>query len=62
LDLFLDEDVTYAKRLGEAGVKCDLELVEGAYHGFDVVQPKAGVSRTLRAAQVQALATALRSM
>jgi acetyl esterase/lipase len=62
LDLFHDEDVAYAKRLREAGVKCDLEVVEGAYHGFDIAQPKAGVSRALRAAQVQALATALRSM
>ena len=62
LDLFHDEDVAYAKRLREAGVKCDLEVVEGAYHGFDIAQPKAGVSRALRAAQVQALATALRTM
>ena len=59
LDLFYDEDVAYAERLGEAGVKCELEVIEGAYHGFDVTQPKAAVSRALRAAQAQALATAL---
>jgi acetyl esterase/lipase len=61
LDLFHDEDVAYAKRLGEAGVKCELDVIEGAYHGFDIAQPKAGVSQALRAAQVQALAAALAS-
>lgn len=36
LDLFHDEDVEYARRLQEAGVPCELKVVEGAYHGFDL--------------------------
>lgn len=59
LDLFHDEDIAYAERLASAGVACELDLVEGAFHGFDVIQPKAGVSRAFRAAQVAALADAL---
>lgn len=45
LDLFHDEDLTYARRLREAGVPCDVEVVQGAFHGFDGVAPKAAVSR-----------------
>jgi acetyl esterase/lipase len=59
LDLFFDEDVTYAKRLRSAGVPCELHVVEGAFHGFDSVAPKAGITRAFRIEQVQALASAL---
>jgi acetyl esterase/lipase len=59
LDLFYDEDVAYSTRLREAGVECDLKVVEGAFHGFDLVQPKAGVSREFRNSQVNALAVGL---
>lgn len=45
LDLFHDEDLVYARRLREAGVPCDVEVVHGAFHGFDGVAPKAAVSR-----------------
>ncbi len=45
LDLFHDEDVAYAERLRSAGVPCDLEVVPGAFHGFDGVFPRAGVVR-----------------
>ncbi|KXS20843.1 alpha/beta hydrolase domain-containing protein [Gonapodya prolifera JEL478] len=34
-DLFYEEDVTYARRLREAGVKCDIVEVPGAPHAFD---------------------------
>lgn len=34
-DLFFDEDVAYAKRLLKCSVRCELKVVEGAYHGFD---------------------------
>ena len=60
LDLFRDEDVAYADRLRAAGVACELDLVEGAFHGFDFVRPKAGVSQAFRSAQVAALVAALR--
>jgi acetyl esterase/lipase len=35
LDVFHDEDVVYAQRLEAAGVPCRLDVVEGAFHGFD---------------------------
>jgi acetyl esterase/lipase len=44
-DLFYDEDIAYAGRLTEAGVPCEVERVPGAFHGFDLVAPGAGVSR-----------------
>lgn len=59
LDLFHDEDVAYAARLRDAGVPCELQVVEGAFHGFDTVRPKSAVSEAFRAAQTKALAAAL---
>ena len=44
LDLFHDEDLAYAERLREAGVPCEVMVVDGAFHGFDGVAPKADVS------------------
>jgi acetyl esterase/lipase len=58
LDLFFDEDLAYAKRLRTAGVPCEVHVVEGAFHGFDSVAPKARLTRTFRIEQVQALASA----
>lgn len=58
-DLFHDEDVAYAERLQAAGVPCQLDVVEGAFHGFDGVVPKAPVSRAYRQAMVTALAAGL---
>lgn len=59
LDLFHDEDVAYAQRLRAAGVACQLDVVAGAFHGFDAVAPRAAVTRAYRHAQVGALAAAL---
>ena len=36
-DLFHDEDIEYADRLRAAGVPCQVEVVDGAFHGFDAV-------------------------
>jgi acetyl esterase/lipase len=44
-DLFHDEDVAYAERLRAAGVPCEVEIVAGAFHGFDGIVPKAHVSQ-----------------
>jgi acetyl esterase/lipase len=44
-DLFHDEDLAYAERLKSAGVPCQVEIVPGAFHGFDLFVPKAQVSR-----------------
>jgi acetyl esterase/lipase len=54
-DLFHDEDLAYAQRLKAAGVPCTVEVVDGAYHGFDVISRRAGVVRTFRESQVEAL-------
>lgn len=59
LDLFRDEDVEYARRLTAAGVPCALCIVPGAFHGFDALFAKAGVSRDFRREQSRALRGAL---
>jgi acetyl esterase/lipase len=58
-DLFHDEDLAYAERLTAAGVPCHVEVVQGAFHGFDLVVPKAGVSQAFFASQCASLRTAL---
>jgi acetyl esterase/lipase len=59
LDLFYDEDIAYAERLKAAGVPCDVEVVPGAFHGFDVVAAGAGVSQAFVDSQCDALRGAL---
>lgn len=59
LDLFFDEDITYAARLEAAGVPCDLVTVEGAFHGFDAIFRGKGVSRDFWRSQTAALGKAL---
>lgn len=59
LDLLFDENLKYAQRLEQDGVHCTLEIVPGAFHGFDLVAPKAGVSRQFFGAQCAALRAAL---
>lgn len=36
----------YAERLKKAGVPCHLEVVDGAFHVFDLLVPKAQVSQS----------------
>lgn len=55
LDLFHDEDVRYAQRLRAAGVPCELDIVDGAFHGFDQLAPKSAVSCAFFASQIAAL-------
>jgi acetyl esterase/lipase len=59
-DLFHDEDLAYADRLRVAGVACEVNVVDGGFHGFDVVEPNAAASQAFRAAQHEALAAALK--
>ncbi|WP_233199631.1 alpha/beta hydrolase [Cryobacterium sp. N22] len=59
LDLFHAEDVDYAERLQRAGTAVDLVVVEGAFHGFDVLFKKKPVSRRFWEAQRDALGHAL---
>lgn len=45
IDLFVDEDIAYARRLINAGIPTELLVVPGAYHGFDILAPDANVSK-----------------
>ncbi len=58
-DLFHDEDLAYARRLRQADIPCALEVITGAYHGFDRTEAKAPVVRTFTEAQITALGAAL---
>lgn len=55
-DLFYDENIAYANRLQREGVCCTLEVIPGAYHGFDQIESKAPISRDFVDAQIRALA------
>jgi acetyl esterase/lipase len=59
IDLFAPEDLDYARRLTEAGVRCDVHVEPGLYHGADAVLPEAATSRSFRDRMVTALADAL---
>lgn len=48
LDLFVDENVDYARRLIEAGVRTELHVYPAAMHGFDIFAPKAAISLRLK--------------
>jgi acetyl esterase/lipase len=61
LDPLHDENVEYARRLKDAGVACDLDIVTGAFHGFDIVAPAAWVSRAFFDRQCEALRNAFSS-
>ncbi len=50
-DVFHDEDVAYAQRLREAGVRCELEVVPGAFHAFDGIARRAPVVRAFAASR-----------
>ena len=58
IDLFVDEDVDYAKRLIDSGISTELCVVPGGYHGFDIIAPEASVSKAFRATWSAALAKA----
>jgi acetyl esterase/lipase len=58
-DLFHDEDLAYAERLHSAGVPCHVEVVPGAFHGFDRIASKAQVSQRFFANQCAGLRAAL---
>ncbi|OBI80765.1 alpha/beta hydrolase [Mycobacterium sp. 1245805.9] len=58
-DLFHDEDLAYARRLVDAGVPCQVEVVPGAFHGFDVVARKTSVARQFFESQCESLRAAL---
>jgi triacylglycerol lipase len=58
LDLFLDEDLDYARRLMRAAVPVELHVYPGSFHGFDF-DPAAQVAVQARRDSQDALAKAL---
>jgi len=55
VDVFHDEDVAYAQRLKECGVKCEIYEAPGAFHAFDVFDPRVPIVQDFRKAQISAL-------
>ena len=54
LDLFLEEDIEYARRLLRAGVPTEFHIYPGAFHGFDLM-PGVAVSEASRRDSISAL-------
>jgi len=59
IDLFVDEDIDYARRLIDAGVPTELNVVPGAFHGFDFVGTTS-IAKQFKSALIAALASALK--
>lgn len=60
IDLFVDEDIDYARRLIDAGTPVELLVVPGAFHGFDSFVADAAISKQFKAAVSNALAQAFK--
>lgn len=58
LDLFLEEDLEYARRLLRAGVPTELHVYPGGYHGFQW-EPAADITRTAKRDSYAALTKAM---
>ena len=59
LDLFLEENLEYARRLVRAGVSTELHVIPGAFHGFAVAGGEAPQVRACMRLRRDALARAL---
>jgi len=55
IDLFIDEDILYARRLIQAGVPTELHVYPGGFHGFDALAPATGIAQRFNADLNQAL-------
>jgi len=60
LDLFVDEDIDYARRLARAGVPVELHVYPGSFHGFDF-HPTARVAQQARRDSIEALRRSLQT-
>jgi len=45
LEPFRDETIQYIENLRKAGIPIDFKVYSGCYHGFDIINPKAAVSK-----------------
>lgn len=59
LDIFVGENIDYARRLIETGVPTELMIVPGAYHGFNGFAPEATVSRNFNTTSLGVLRRAI---
>jgi acetyl esterase/lipase len=57
LDIFRDEDITFAQRLSAAGVPTELHLHPGCPHAFEGLAPDAAVSQRAITDRVRRLRT-----
>jgi len=55
LDIFRDEDVEYARRIGRAGVSVELHVHPGAPHGFERLAPTSDVARRAMADRIRVI-------
>ncbi len=55
LDLFLDENIEYARRLLAAGVPTELHVYPGGYHGFNGFDPGAEIAQRFNNERDEAL-------
>ena len=55
IDLFYEEDMAYAEKLKRCGVDCELLVVPGALHGFDLLAPQLQIVQAFRESQIAAL-------
>ena len=61
VDMFRDENISFAVRLLQAGVPTELHVYPGAYHASELIAPNAHLSRRIWAARIAALKNALGS-
>jgi triacylglycerol lipase len=61
LDLFMEEDLEYARRLVRAGVPAEVHVIPGGFHGFSVAGAAAPQVQALLRLQRDALARAFSS-
>ncbi len=55
IDLFVDEDINYARRLIDVGVPTELLVVPGGFHAFDVIAADSDQAKFFTAAKINAL-------
>ncbi|MCE7797144.1 alpha/beta hydrolase [Sphingobium sufflavum] len=60
IDIFVNENIAYAQRLIDAGIPVELNVVPGAFHGFDIFASETGLAKRFRARLVDALGAAFR--